>query len=473
MRGLTMARPACLIGETYTMETGMAIARAAAGHGLGDRRNMGLDEALADAQERYVAAHPESLKVFEANLGVMPGGNTRTVLFYLPFPTVIEKGQGARLTDVDGHELVDWLNEFSAGLYGHSHPVIMNAIRQALDGGIALGGPNRYEGQLAAELIVRFPSIDLVRFCNSGTEANLFAISAARAHSGKSKVMVFDHGYHGGVFYFSPGYDKINAPFDYVIAPFNDLEGTLALLEANKDDLAVVVIEPMQGGAGAICAEPDFLQGLRDACTRLGVILQFDEVMTSRMGVGGLQARLGVTPDLTSLGKYLGGGLTLSAFGGKAEIMRHFDPRTPGYLPHAGTFNNNVLAMAAGLAGLQQVATPEALEAHWQRGERLRDKINALAQKLDVPFQCTGTGTILGLHCMSGAIRSGKDLGRVDPKRLDTLQRLLHYDMLERGHYLARRGYITLSFALSAEDEASFMGALEEFLLLRQDLLRG
>lgn len=445
----------------------MAIARAAV-----RTANLGLEEAVADAEARYVAARPASRRIFEQNQRAMPGGNTRTVLWYLPFPAVLARGRGSRLEDVDGHEYVDWLGEYSAGLYGHSHPVILEAIREALADGIALGGPNRYEGPLAAELCRRFPSLELVRFCNSGTEANLFAIQAARAFTGRPAIMVFDHGYHGGVFHFAPGADRINAPFPWVLAPFNDPEATLALLEAHAQELAAVLIEPMQGSAGALPAEPAFLAALREACTRHGICLIFDEVMTSRTSTGGLQARLGITPDLTSLGKYLGGGLTLSAFGGKAAIMAQFDPRRPGAIPHAGTFNNNVLAMAAGLAGLTRVATPEVMEAHFQRGERLKARINGLAARHDVPFQCTGCGSILGLHCRSGPVRSGRDLAARDPVRRELLQRLLHYDLLERGHYLARRGYLTLSLPLGPEDEESFVVAIEEFLSVRRHLLQ-
>ncbi len=433
--------------------------------------DLGLEEAVADAEARYVAARPRSRAIFEQNLKAMPGGNTRTVLFYLPFPAVIAQAHGARLVDVDGHEYVDWLGEYSAGLYGHDHPVIVEAIREALGAGIALGGPNRFEEPLASELCRRFPSLDLVRFCNSGTEANLFAISAARAFTGRPAVLVFEHGYHGGVFHFAPGAGRINAPFPWVVAPFNDAEATLALLERHAFELAAVLVEPMQGSAGAIPAEPDFLAALREACTRHGICLIFDEIMTSRSSAGGLQARLGIVPDLTTLGKYLGGGLPLAAFGGKAAIMAQFDPRRPNAIPHAGTFNNNVLAMAAGLAGLTRIAAPEVLDAHFARGERLRARIDAVGERHGVPLRCTGCGSILGLHIAAGPIRSARDLARGDPTRRELLQRLLHYDLLERGHYLARRGYLALSLALRPEDEDALVAALEEFVTVRRRLL--
>ncbi len=433
------------------------------------RANVDLDEAIAEAEARYCAAHPQSRAIFERNLEVMPGGNTRTVLFYHPFPLVIARGQGARLVDVDGHEYVDWLGEYSAGLYGHSHPVIVEAIRSALAEGIALGGPNRFEGALAAELCRRFPSLQLVRFCSSGTEANLFAISAARRYTGRPAVMVFEGAYHGGVFLFRRGEDAINAPFPWIVAPFNDREGTMALLEAHARELAAVIVEPVQGSAGAIAAEPSFLQALREACTRLGICLIFDEVMTSRASVGGMQARLGIVPDLTTLGKYLGGGLGLAAFGGKAPIMAQFDPRRPRAVPHAGTFNNAVLAMAAGLAGLTRVATAEALEALFARGEQLKARINARAAARRVAFCCTGSGSILALHCCRGPIRSERDLPP-DAER-EKLQRLLHFDLLERGHYIARRGYFTLALAHSEADEEALVEALDEFFALRRPFL--
>mgnify|MGYP000728259418 CR=1 FL=1 len=344
------------------------------------RTNSGLKDRLAEVEAAYVAANPKSLARFEAAAGPMPGGNTRTVLHFSPFPLTFAKGEGCWLDDLDGHRYADFLGEYSAGLYGHSNPVIAEAIRTALADGIVLGGPNRYEGELAAEICRRFPSIDQVRFTNSGTEANLLALAAARLATGRQTVMVMEGGYHGGVLYFGHHKSEINVAGPWVFGSYNDLEATLAVIEREKADLAAVLIEPMMGSGGGICASREYLQGLREACDRHGIVLIYDEVMTSRMSPGGQQARLGVLPDMTTLGKYLGGGLSFGAFGGRADLMARFDPRRPDAVSHAGTFNNNVLSMAAGLAGLTKVLTAEAQAALTARGEALRDRLNAIAQ---------------------------------------------------------------------------------------------
>jgi glutamate-1-semialdehyde 2,1-aminomutase len=256
-------------------------------------RNMSLDDALADAEARYVAANPMSRERHVEAARSLPGGNTRTILFYPPFPVTITRGEGARLFDLDGHAYLDFLGEYTAGLYGHSHPVIHGAIKRALADGILLGAPNRYEAELARLICARFPSCDLVRFCNSGTEANLNALSGARAATGRSHILVFEGGYHGGMLSFAHGPSPMSIPFPYVCARYNDLPGTAALIERHKHDLAAIIVEPMMGAGGCIPAEPAFLEGLRDAATRHAIVLIFDEVMTSRLSPGGLQAKLG------------------------------------------------------------------------------------------------------------------------------------------------------------------------------------
>ncbi len=204
-----------------------------------------LTDALADVKERFRVANPNSYQRWQIAQDVMPGGNTRTVLHYEPFPVTMIKGEGTYLYDMDDHRYTDFLGEYSAGLYGHSNPVIQAALKEAIDGGTALGAPNRWETKLAAIICERFSSMDMVRFTNSGTEANLMALGAARAFTGRNKILVFDGAYHGGVLYFSHGGSPVNVPFDVIYAPYNDADGALAAIDANHSDLAAIIVEPM------------------------------------------------------------------------------------------------------------------------------------------------------------------------------------------------------------------------------------
>jgi glutamate-1-semialdehyde 2,1-aminomutase len=415
---------------------------------------------VADAERRYVERNPESRRLHEQRSRVLPGGNTRTVIHLDPFPLTIVRGEGARITDADGHEYVDFLGEYTAGLYGHSHPVLLDAIRGALAEGISFGAPNRHESTLAEAICARFPSVELVRFCNSGTEANLLAISLARVATGRPAVLVFEGGYHGGVFFFeTPAGSPINAPFPFVVAPYNDAEEAARLIAEHGGELAAVVVEPVLGSGGVIPGEPEFLQALRDATDEHGVLLVFDEVMTSRLSTGGMQQVLGITPDLTTFDKYLGGGLAFGAFGGRADLMARFDPTREGALPHAGTFNNAVLTMAAGAAGLTQVYTEPEVERLNALGDRLRDRLNAYASERALDFCATGAGSLVGLHFARGPVRRPADSPAAPESRA-----LLHLRLLEQGYSCARRGFVALSLPLGEAEIDGFGAAIEAFL---------
>lgn len=429
-------------------------------------RNITLESAIEDAKRDYTARNSKSLVNHQRALGPMPGGNTRSVLFYDPFPLTFTGGEGAYLFDVDGHKYTDFLGEFTAGLAGHSHPAIRKAVIAALEGGISLGGHNIYEPRFAEAVTARFPSMELVRFANSGTEANLLAISTAIAKTGRRKVMVMRNGYHGAVFTFSPG-ANINAPFDYVYGIYNDLDATLAVLEADAANIACVILEPMLGGGGCIAASTPFLQGLREATSRHGIVLIFDEVMTSRLSPSGLQGRVGITPDMTTLGKYVGGGMSFGAFGGKAELMALFDPRRADALPHAGTFNNNVLTMAAGYAALTEVYTPEAAARLNASGDALRERLNAICAKADVAMQFTGIGSMLAVHMQRGPLLSPADAARGNMPAKE----LFFFDMLKAGYWIARRGMMALCLPLEAADYDGYAAAVEEFVVSRRSLL--
>jgi len=428
-----------------------------------------LADSLADVKERFSAANPKSLERWQDAHEVMPGGNTRTVLHYEPFPVTMIRGEGTYLYDMDGHRYTDFLGEYSAGLYGHSNPVIQAALREAIEAGTALGAPNQWEAKLAEIICARFPSMDMVRFTNSGTEANLMALGAARAFTKREKILVFDGAYHGGVLYFSHGGTPVNVPFDVIYAPYNDVDGTLSVIEANGRHLAAIIVEPMMGGGGCLPADVSFLQALKEAAHDNGIVLIFDEVMTSRSAAGGLQQRLGIIPDMTTVGKYVGGGSSFGAFGGQYDIMAQFDPTSPTALPHAGTFNNNVMSMAAGYAGLSKVFTAEEADTLYDRGESFKKLLNQIATDRGVGVQVTGAGSILGIHTVSRPIRNPHDAEDSLPDR----QPLIHLEMMLRGFAYAQRGYMTLNLAMTDEDLNDFARAFDDVLGLHADLLNG
>lgn len=442
---------------------------------MGPLRNQDLASAVQEAEAAYVRANPQSGRLAERAQATMPGGNTRTTLHYAPFPLAMRRGAGGTLTDVDGHLYADFVNEHTAGVFGHSNPVIRRAIDEALDDGIVLGAPNIYEHALAAEIQRRFASMELLRFCNSGTEANLLAIGTARAATEKSAVMVFQGAYHGGLLYFGHGASRLNVPFPVVASVFNDAERAVADIAAHAHALACVIVEPMQGSAGALAPRPGFLEALREACTRHGVILIFDEVMTSRLGFSGMQGRLGICPDLTTLGKYVGGGMTIGAFGGRRDLMAQLDPSRPGALPHGGTFNNNVVAMAAGLAALTSVLDEAASDRMNARGDRLRDRLAAVSAKHGLPLVVTGVGSIFGLHFHDGPLRNEADADTYAASRaprIADLKKLFQLDLFARGQYVTRRILGNVSLETTDADVDGLVAAYDEFLEIRARLIR-
>ena len=417
-----------------------------------------LDTALLEARERYASRRPVTARMHEEACEVMPGGNTRTVLYHGPFPLRMARGFGARLIDVDGFEYVDMLGEYTAGLYGHSQEAILDAVRAAMAGGLSLAGHNVYEARLARLLVDRYPALELVRFTNSGTEANLMAVALARVVTGRTAIAVARGGYHGGLLYFGGGGSPVNAPYEAVVMTFNDVEGSRALLREHADRLACVIVERVIGSGGVIPADPAYLAMLREETAALGILLVLDEVMTSRLAPQGAGAAYGITPDLMTVGKYLGGGLSFGAFGGRADLMRRFDPTAPDALPHAGTFNNNVLTMAAGLAGLTDVLSDDRLDDLNARGDRLRMSLNDAVQEFG--WIATGRGSMVGLHPVRGPVKAPDDLADADDRRRE----LLFLDLLERGWYMARRGFIALSLEITDGDVDGFVAAVRDSL---------
>ncbi|KAL0944561.1 aminotransferase class-iii [Colletotrichum truncatum] len=381
----------------------------------------------------YINQNRRSEKAYQRALKGLPGGTTRAVLESDPFPLVAKSAEGPNLTSIDGKTYIDFVSDFTAGLFGHSNKVIQDAIIGAVTNGFSLGAVTELEAQLSESIKQRFPSIDLVRYCNSGTEANTYAIAAGLAFTGRKKVMVFDRGYHGGTLNFSTPANPMNIPHNYVFGTYDEIAETQSVLSA---EVGVILIEPMQSSGGMRPASQEFLEYLRTAADALGAVLIFDEVVTSRLDYHGLQGRLGIRPDLTTLGKFHGGGLPFGAFGGRREIMEQFDPKStsPIKLHHSGTFNNNIFTMTAAVAAVR-VFTKEEVDRINVLGEKLRDGINEIILEagLERSLIAVGVGSCVGIGFLSAAA--------------DDLRDAFYFHHLNRGLWFGRRGFACLNFA--------------------------
>ena len=406
------------------------------------------------AEQRYADRRPLSKELFERASAVMPGGSTRSVLDMSPFPFRVASAAGSELVDVDGITYVDFLGDYSAGLLGHDPAPVRAAVTAALEDGWSFGGVHTDEIRVAEAVVDRFPSIEQVRFTNSGTEANLMALQLARHHTRRQRIVVCDGAYHGGLLYFGHGGEALLAPFEFTRVRYNDIDALTAI----DDSVAAVLIEPMMGAGGCIPAQQEYLTALRRRCDETGSLLIFDEVMTSRMSAGGLQQRTGVLPDLTTLGKYLAGGMTFGAFGGRADVMAAFDPARGGTLTHGGTFNNNVVSMAGAAAAMSEMLSEAKLSQLFARGESLRSRLNELFAASTLPLSATGVGSMMAVHTVDGPITGPHDLETSDHE----LRQLLFHELLHRGCYIAARGFIALSLDITDEQCDTLVGAMSE-----------
>lgn len=419
-----------------------------------------LKLAIVDARKRYAAANPLSDAAEKDALQYLPGGNTRSVLHFEPFPLTMVSGDGAELTDLDGHRYVDFVGEYSAGLFGHSDPRIKVAIDEALDSGIAMGAPMKYERTLAALLCERYPALDQVRFCNSGTEANLMALTTACAVTGRDKILVFRESYHGGVIKFPGGHCELNVPYNFVLGDYNDVEGTAALIRGLDDELAAVIVEPILGAGGNIPGNREFLNTLRTCTEEIGALLIFDEIKTARLGAAGVQGMLDFKPDLATVGKFIAGGLPTGAFGGRADLMARYDPRHGRGWNHAGTFNNNACSMAAGCAAMGEVFTAKRGAEFLDWSEAFRLSLNEMFAAKDVPMYANGMGSIIAIHFSRVPTKKPTDI----TAGCQSLRPLLHMEMLLEGVLICKRGDFFLSLPMDETHLAKAHIALEKFI---------
>jgi len=437
-----------------------------------------LSSLASDLVQRYTARTPRSAELYTRAVESFPGGDTRTGTFFLPYPTFMARGAGVHLWDVDGNEYVDFLGNFTSLIHGHAHPRITRAIAEQAAQGTAFPFPGEPALRLAEAIRGRVPSMERLRFCNSGTEAVMGAVRAARAFTGRSKILKMEGGYHGSAdvaqVSVSPGLDGPPYPTgraqgpgvpdgvtgDVLVAPYNDLAAAQALVRAHRGELAAVILEPHLTAAGVIPAERDFLVGLRDVTRECGVLLILDEIITLRLARGGGQALYGIVPDLTTVAKIIGGGLPVGAFGGRADIMASFDPRGRATIGHSGTFNGNAVTMAAGVAALE-LLTDEAQGYIDTLGSRLRAGLQQALAAGGVVAHVTGTGSLAHVHFHPGPVRSYRDAAHGDGEA----SRLLHLALLERGFVCASRGMFATSTVMSTADVDALVAAVQDIAL--------
>jgi glutamate-1-semialdehyde 2,1-aminomutase len=432
-------------------------------------------------EEQYHRRTPNSRRFFTEAREYMPGGDSRSTLFYPPYPAVIDRGQGCVVVDLDGNRLLDFTGNHSSLIHGYGHPQLLAAVEQQLRKGTTFPGSSEPQLEFARLLCRRIPSVELIRFTNSGTEASLNAVRAARAFTGRVRVAKVEGGYHGTaddvMVSIQPSEAEAGSrsrpsalphakglPQEVVekitVLPFNDVEGARALIEAEGHDLAAVLVEPVLGSAGMIPAERSYLQMLREITQRLGIILIFDEVVSLRIAYGGAQEYFGVHPDLTCLGKLIGGGFPLGAFGGRSDIMALFDPsQGPPAIPHPGSHNANPVSMVAGIVTFELLTRP-VLEQLNTRAGTLRDGLSSAFRQAGIPVQVTGLGSLFGLHLTDRPVRSYRDtLG----SRTD-LRHQIFLGLYNEGILIDPRGVGNISTAVGAAEIDQFLSALTTVL---------
>ncbi|MEE9324560.1 MAG: glutamate-1-semialdehyde 2,1-aminomutase [Dehalococcoidia bacterium] len=407
----------------------------------------------------------KSKKLFEQAQRYMPGGVNSPARAFRAVggePVFIERARGNRIYDVDGNEYIDYVCSWGPLILGHAYPPVVEALKKAVERGTTYGAPTELETQLAQMICDAVPSIEMVRFVSSGTEAAMSALRLARGYTQRDMIVKFTGGYHGhgDALLVKAGSgattlgtpDSAGVPSSYaektLLAPFNDIEAIKKLFQAHPQEIAAVIVEPVAGNMGVVPPQPGFLDGLRQLTSEYGALLIFDEVITGfRVAYGGAQTLYGVTPDLTCLGKIIGGGLPVGAYGGKGQIMEMVSPLGPVY--QAGTLSGNPLAMTAGLQTLKTLQRPQVYQDLEEKSSRLAQGLTNAAQKAEIPIQLHRVGS------MMTSFFTDKEVVDYEGAKLSDTPRYAEYfrGMLNRGIYLAPSQFEALFVSLAHTED--------------------
>jgi glutamate-1-semialdehyde 2,1-aminomutase len=440
-----------------------------------------LEEFWSKIQETYAKRRPKSQKLYREAQSVLPGGDTRSVTFFRPFPTFMDHGEACRLYDVDGNAYIDFGNNQTSLVHGHAHPKIVEAVIGQVKKGSVFATPVKDQFKLAQIICDRLPSADKVRFCNSGTEATMGAIRLARAYRKKYKIVKVEGGYHGShdavEISVKPPIEKaghaenpnsvpedISVPpgviNDCVVIPFNNSGATTRIIEEHQADLAAVIVEPVQGSCGMVPSDPDYLKALREVTSRYRIPLIFDEVYTFRLAKGGWQELHHVVPDITALGKIIGGGYPVGAIAGREEFMDLFSPLKPDFLTHSGTFNGNPVTMVAGVAALTAL-TGSAIDRINKLGKKLRANFISVLQEAGVIAQVSGTGSLAQVHFTKEEVR---DWRSASTARVD-IRSMLNLLLMDKGIFPAGRLMFNISTPMGEKEVEEAGTALKNCLI--------
>ena len=430
----------------------------------------------------YFSENAVSRQLYERASRVMPGGNTRHSIVLAPYPIFAASGSGCRVTDVEGDQRIDFLNNYTSLILGHADPQVTAAVQRRVALGTAFTMPTAEDVELAELLVERVPYVDQLRFCNSGSEAVMLAVKAARAFTGRHKIAKFEGAYHGLYDYVAvsegPNCDEWGEPGaprsvtepgtppsvaeDVVVLPWNRLETCRELIAAHRDELAAVIFDPMPLGIGMIAARPGFLEFLREETARYRILLIADEVLNFRLSYRGAAHAFGIQPDLGSFAKIIGGGFPVGAVGGARQVMSVFDHTGSLKVHHGGTFNANPVTVTAGLETMQQM-TPDTYERLNGLGDYIRDRLRRMFRDRGLPAQVCGRGSLFLAHFTSGELvdfRSLRGFSRTNPVYGD----LCHL-MLQRGIILSPRGVFgCLSTPMTEIELDYFVDALDDSL---------